>query len=160
MTKEIAANSVFNKKKDTVKIITNEILLLGGDNSIVAIKKSKKDQPENHLKSKEIAVSYGFLNLTSDSGSFDPFDKDSKMRVGNSHSFEIQSRRERQLGDYTSPFFIRYGLAYRSDTYMPKRPLVFSQNNENLYLVSRLLILLINPRSMYLLKFMETGSPF
>lgn len=133
ITKEIASNSVF-KKKDTVKVTSNEIILFGGDKGIITFNKSKKDHPKNHLKSKELAISYGFLNLTSDSGSFDPFDANSKMRVGNSHSFEIQSRRERQLGGYESPFFIRYGLAYRSDTYMPKRPLVFAQNNEKLYL--------------------------
>ena len=134
ITKEIAANSVFKKRNDSVKITYNEISIFSGDKGIVNYKNTKKNNPINRLNSKDIAISYGFLNLSTDAESFDPFDANSKMRVGNSHSFEIQSRRERQLGSYTSPFFIRYGLAYRSDTYMPKRPLVFVQNNQTLAL--------------------------
>lgn len=139
ITKEIAANSVFNKRNDTVNVVLLNRAIFQGElktqkGKVIIINKDKKDHPKNHLRNKELAISYGFLNLSADAESFDPFDANSKMRVGNSHSFEIQSRRERQFGSFTSPFFIRYGLAYRSDTYMPKRPLVFVQNNQTLAL--------------------------
>lgn len=133
ITKEIASNSVFKKNKDTL-ISSNEIAILGKNKGLISFSRSEKKDPRKALKSNELAVYYSFINLTKSSENFNPFDENSKMRVGNSHSFEIQSRRERQIGGYTSPVFIRYGLAYRSDTYMPKRPLVFVQNNEQLYL--------------------------
>jgi hypothetical protein len=79
-------------------------------------------------------VGYAFANLTKDKGSFNPFENDSEMRIGNSHSVEVQFRKDNQLGSFTSPWFIRYGLAYRTDTYMPKRPQVFIQNNSELYI--------------------------
>ncbi len=56
------------------------------------------------------------------------------MRIGNSHSVEVQFRKDKQLGSFTSPWILRYGLAYRTDTYMPKRPEVFVQENSQLFL--------------------------
>ena len=56
------------------------------------------------------------------------------MRIGNSHSVEVQFRKDKQLGSFKSPWILRYGLAYRTDTYMPKRPQVFVQNDSQLYL--------------------------
>ena len=72
--------------------------------------------------------------MTKDNGSFNPFESDSEMRIGNSHSVEVQFRKDRQLGSFTSPWILRYGLAYRTDTYMPKRPQVFVQENSQLFL--------------------------
>ena len=79
-------------------------------------------------------VAYAFANLTKDKGSFNPFENDSEMRIGNSHSVEVQFRKDKQLGSFTSPWVLRYGLAYRTDTYMPKRPQVFVRDNSQLYL--------------------------
>ena len=131
ITREMAVKSVF--RKDTLKN-TREIIVLSGDNSLISYRKNKDNSPKAYLKSNDLAVSYGFLNLTEDAGSFNPFEESSEMRIGNSHSFELQARRERQLGSFTSPFFIRYGLAYRSDTYMPKKPLVTVQDTDSIFL--------------------------
>lgn len=94
----------------------------------------KQKNPMKYLKRNYLDVSYAFLNLTQEKGSFNPFEENSEMRIGRSHSFEIQLRRQRQLGSKTSGVFINYGLAYRSDTYMPKRPQVFVEDNQNLML--------------------------
>ncbi len=132
ITKQAAVASVFKKDHDT--IVPQKHIIISGTS--VKFKKNKDKSPKDYLKNNDLAVSYGFLNLSKESGSFNPFETDSKMRIGNSHSFEIQARRERQLGGFESPFFIRYGLAYRSDTYMPKRPMIFEQDNEQLYLTN------------------------
>lgn len=119
-----------NKSANQIDVMANTT-----KSGIIAVKiNEKKKTPKDLLKSNDLAISYSFLNLTKNTESFNPFETDSEMRIGNSHSFEIQARRERQIGGFTSPVFIRYGLAYRSDTYMPKRPQVFVQNNEQLYL--------------------------
>jgi len=129
ITKEAAKNSVFRKESDTAVFSVK-----WNNNSLLTIKRKKDSNPAKHLNKNDIAVSYGFLNLTEKEGSFNPFENSSKMRIGNSHSFEVQARKERQLGGFESPFFIRYGLAYRNDTYMPKMPLVTEQNTENIFL--------------------------
>lgn len=134
---EITKNAVKNAViSDDYKLTdTRNKTLITNDNAVVSVKVSaKKRTPEQLLKSNDLGISYAFLNLTKNEGSLNPFETDSKMRIGNSHSFEIQARHERQVGGFESPVFIRYGLAYRSDTYMPKRPQVFVQNNEQLYL--------------------------
>lgn len=133
LTKEMAVESVFRKENDTTKS-RHEIIALSSDNALISYRNKKSSNPKTYLKSDDLAIGYGFLNLTEKAGSFNPFEESSRMRIGNSHSFEIQARRERQLGSYTSPFFIRYGLAYRNDTYMPKRPLVTAQNTDNIFL--------------------------
>ena len=130
---KVSVNNAVMKKNDTIK---ND---WGGSvnsskNSMVNITYKKKRDPKELLRSDGLALTYGFLNLTKDAGSFDVFNNDSEMRIGNSHSFELQARRERQLGGFTSPVFIRYGVAYRADTYMPKRPQVFLQQNEQLFI--------------------------
>jgi len=135
ITKEIAVNSVFKREKDTAKK-GSELVVFSNDNAFITYKTKKNQNPKNYLKRKDLVVSYGFLNLTEDAASFNPFEESSKMRIGNSHSFEIQARKEKQLGNYESPFFIRYGLAYRNDTYMPKRPYVADQDSENLFLTA------------------------
>lgn len=132
LTKEAAVQSVFRKEADTLGTTTS--VSIAGKNSVISVKRSTEKTPKDYLKNDDMAVSYAFLNLAEDAGSLNPFESASQMRIGNSHSFEIQARRERQLGDYESPFFIRYGLAYRNDTYMPKRSLVAAQDDGNLFL--------------------------
>lgn len=113
------------------------------------IMRPQQEAPEKEEKKKEnvvviprksggfgISLDYSFLNLTQKSGSLNPFESESKMKVGNSHNFEIGLKKKRQLGDRSTPFFINYGVAYRSDTYMPKSPLIFTENNEILSLTS------------------------
>ena len=134
LTKTNVRNAVLQQNDTISKNFSSVAVNSSSHNSIVTISSSKKKEPKDLLKSSDLAVSYGFLNLTKDKGSFNPFENDSQMRIGNSHSFEIQARRERQLGSFTSSVFIRYGLAYRSDTYMPKRPQVFVENNQQLSL--------------------------
>lgn len=129
LTKTAVTNSVYNTKPDTLK--NKDVFVLS--TSGLTIRKRGKS-PAQYLKSSTLSVGYAFANLTKDKGSFDPFENDSEMRIGNSHSVEVQFRTDRQLGGFTSPWFIRYGLAYRTDTYMPKRPQVFVQDNSQLFL--------------------------
>ncbi len=133
ITRTAAVNSVFRKPSDTLKD-ENNVRVFSNNRAVVVLKKSNDGNPESYLRSSDLVVSYGFLNLTQDKGSFNPFEDRSEMRIGNSHSFEIQARHERQIGSYTSPFFVRYGLAYRSDTYMPKKSKVFAEGEDMLYL--------------------------
>ncbi|SHK50752.1 porin family protein [Epilithonimonas mollis] len=130
ITKTAVTNSVYNTKQDTLR---NKDVFVFSTKGL-SIRKSGKSTPEQYLKSSTLSVGYAFTNLTRDKGSFNPFENDSEMRIGNSHSVEVQFRTDRQLGGFTSPWFIRYGLAYRTDTYMPKRPQVFIQDNSHLYL--------------------------
>ncbi|USL95345.1 hypothetical protein D1J36_008685 [Riemerella anatipestifer] len=127
-TKEQVRHRVLSPENDTIRGF-----FVIRKNSI-DIRSSKKKTPASLLKKSGLSVSYAFLNLTENAGSLNPFETASNMRIGNSHSFEVQARKERQIGNTTSPLFIRYGLAYRSDTYMPKRPLVFQQENRHLQL--------------------------
>lgn len=114
----------------------------------IVMRPQQEESPKEENKDKKVVViskksggfgislDYSFLNLAQKSGSFNPFESESKMRVGNSHSFEVGLRKKRQLGDRSTPFFINYGVAYRSDTYMPKSPLIFTENSEILSLTS------------------------
>ncbi|WP_313599408.1 hypothetical protein [Epilithonimonas vandammei] len=131
ITKTAVTNSVYNTKPDT---LTNKNIMVFGTSGL-SIKIKKKDKsPKEYINTSAVSVSYAFANLTKDKGSFNPFENDSEMRIGNSHSVEVQFRKDKQLGSYTSPWVLRYGLAYRTDTYMPKRPQVFVQNDSQLYL--------------------------
>jgi len=129
ITKTAVTNSVYNTPRDTLK---NQVVLGPGGLS-VSIKKKNKS-PKEYINQSSLSVGYAFANLTKDKGSFNPFENDSEMRIGNSHSVEVQFRKDRQLGSFTSPWILRYGLAYRTDTYMPKRPQVFVQDNSQLFL--------------------------
>lgn len=132
ITKTAVTNSVYNTKGDTLR--NHDIMVFGSSGISVNIGKKKDKSPAEYANNSTLSVSYAFANLTKDKGSFNPFENDTEMRIGNSHSVEVQFRRDNQLGSFTSPWFIRYGLAYRTDTYMPKRPQVFVQNNSELYL--------------------------
>ncbi len=129
ITKTAVTNSVYNTPRDTLK---NQVVLGPGGLS-VSIKKKNKS-PKEYINQSSLSVGYAFANLTKDKGSFNPFENDSEMRIGNSHSIEVQFRKDRQLGSFTSPWILRYGLAYRTDTYMPKRPQFFVQENSQLFL--------------------------
>jgi len=129
ITKTAVTNSVYSTPRDTLK---NQVVLGPGGLS-VSIKKKNKS-PKEYINQSSVSVGYAFANLTRDKGSFNPFENDSEMRIGNSHSVEVQFRKDRQLGSFTSPWILRYGLAYRTDTYMPKRPQVFVQENSQLFL--------------------------
>ena len=131
ITKTAVTNSVYNTKPDTLK--NKNVMVFGTSGLSIKIKKKDKS-PKEYINTSAVSVGYAFANLTKDKGSFNPFENDSEMRIGNSHSVEVQFRKDKQLGSYTSPWVLRYGLAYRTDTYMPKRPQVFVQNDSQLYL--------------------------
>lgn len=97
------------------------------------VENDKKYFPKS-LYSSGVVVNYSFLNLTQNAQSFNPFDNNSMMRIGNSHSVEIWARKNKQLGSRMSPVFIHYGIAYRSDTYMSKKPYIFAENGDNIEL--------------------------
>lgn len=131
ITKTAVTNSVYNTKPDTLK--NKNVMVFGTSGLSIKIKKKDKS-PKEYINTSAVSVGYAFANLTKDKGSFNPFENDSEMRIGNSHSVEVQFRKDKQLGSFTSPWILRYGLAYRTDTYMPKRPEVFVQENSQLYL--------------------------
>ena len=131
ITKTAVTNSVYNTKPDTLK--NKNVMVFGTSGLSIKIKKKDKS-PKEYINTSAVSVGYAFANLTKDKGSFNPFENDSEMRIGNSHSVEVQFRKDKQLGSFTSPWVLRYGLAYRTDTYMPKRPQVFVQDNSQLYL--------------------------
>ncbi|WP_312824305.1 hypothetical protein [Epilithonimonas sp.] len=131
ITKTAVTNSVYNTKPDTLK--NKNVMVFGTSGLLIKIKKKDKS-PKEYINTSAVSVGYAFANLTKDKGSFNPFENDSEMRIGNSHSVEVQFRKDKQLGSFTSPWVLRYGLAYRTDTYMPKRPQVFVQDNSQLFL--------------------------
>jgi len=131
ITKTAVTNSVYNTKPDTLK--NKNVMVFGTSGLSIKIKKKDKS-PKEYINTSTVSVGYAFANLTKDKGSFNPFENDSEMRIGNSHSVEVQFRKDKQLGSFTSPWVLRYGLAYRTDTYMPKRPQVFVQDNSQLFL--------------------------
>lgn len=140
--KEVADKyeKIINEKIDKEKkSIIEDVTLIAVNKVIFEKNRSRNDtiikkNPMKYLKRNYLDVSYAFLNLAKEKGSFNPFEENSEMRIGRSHSFEIQLRRQRQIGNKTSGIFINYGLAYRSDTYMPKRPQIFVENNQQLML--------------------------
>ncbi len=131
ITKTAVTNSVYNTKSDTT--YNKNVMIFGTSGLSIKIKKKDKS-PKEYINTSAVSVGYAFANLTKDKGSFNPFENDSEMRIGNSHSVEVQFRKDKQLGSFTSPWVLRYGLAYRTDTYMPKRPQVFVQDNSQLFL--------------------------
>lgn len=132
LTKTAVKNSVYNTKLDSNKTKNQIFFGLNGVNAKLNV--SNRKSPKQYINQSSVSVGYAFANLTKDKGSFNPFENDSEMRIGNSHSVEVQFRKDKQLGSFTSPWVLRYGLAYRSDTYMPKRPQVFVQDNSQLFL--------------------------
>ncbi|PZU87216.1 MAG: hypothetical protein DI529_07475 [Chryseobacterium sp.] len=131
ITKTAVTNSVYNTKPDTLK--NKNVMVFGTSGLSIKIKKRDRS-PKEYVNTSAVSIGYAFANLTKDKGSFNPFENDSEMRIGNSHSVEVQFRKDKQLGSFTSPWVLRYGLAYRTDTYMPKRPQVFVQDNSQLFL--------------------------
>ena len=131
ITKTAVSNSVYNTKPDTIKN-RNSVSFETSGLSVNINRKNKS--PKEYINTSALSVGYAFANLTKDKGSFNPFENDSEMRIGNSHSIEVQFRKDRQLGGFISPWVLRYGLAYRTDTYMPKRPQVFVQEHTQLFL--------------------------
>ncbi|MPS72764.1 MAG: hypothetical protein E2590_06360 [Chryseobacterium sp.] len=131
ITKTAVTNSVYNTKADTLK--NKNVMVFGTSGLSIKIKKRDRS-PKEYINTSAVSVGYAFANLTKDKGSFNPFENDSEMRIGNSHSVEVQFRKDKQLGSFTSPWVLRYGLAYRTDTYMPKRPQVFVQDHSQLFL--------------------------
>ncbi len=131
ITKTAVTNSVYNTKTDTT--YNKNVMIFGTSGLSIKIKKKDKS-PKEYINTSAVSVGYAFANLTKEKGSFNPFENDSEMRIGNSHSVEVQFRKDKQLGSFTSPWVLRYGLAYRTDTYMPKRPQVFVQDNSQLFL--------------------------
>lgn len=133
LTQKIVKSSVMKPKADTLAEVKKETRTIVGVLGAMQTTSDKKERnPKYYLKDNRLTVSYSFLNLTGND--LNPFNDASKMRVGNSHTVDVMLGRKEQLGNYTSPFFIKYGLAYRADTYMPKRPLVFTEENEILSL--------------------------
>lgn len=126
LTKEQVKNSVMEAQNGEPE--PNVISYGSGG---IHIKTKKKPYSPN---TSGITLSYGFLNLTQEAGSSNPFESESQMRIGNSHSFELQFRKQRQLGDKESPFLMQYGFAWRSDTYMPQKPLVFNSENQQIFM--------------------------
>lgn len=126
-TKELVKNSVLGKGKifDNIEFSQN--------NALLSFKDSKQTKKEL-LKTIDMNVALGFINLTKSASSLDIGDKSSQMRFGKSTSTLIELRFTRQFGSLTSPVFYRFGLGYRGDTFVPSDSKVFSYDNDELFL--------------------------
>lgn len=121
ITKERVQTSIFSPIEEKTKINKEE------SDSVV----SKRNFPKRQTG---LSISYGFLALNTSATDLTLYDKNSQMRFGNSHTIEVLYQKENQWGAATSPIFIKYGIGYRSDTYMPKRPLIFKEIENSLAL--------------------------
>lgn len=92
----------------------------------------KKNEMKNLLNSMDIVISGGYLNLTEKSKPFDFFNKPEEIRSGSSLSYQL--RFQMQVGAYTSPVFLNFGLGVRADIYNAKKSTVFAQGNEKLFI--------------------------
>lgn len=129
-------NTKINAEKDSLDEITKESAMdsVMGKNDEPEKNKKKVKTPKELLKTGGLVVSFGFQNLAQNKGSFNFFKNPETINFGRSNSTSITSVRERQIGKYTSPVFINYGLGLRIDSYVLKNNQIFTQNSNQLQL--------------------------
>lgn len=122
-------NAKINAEKEDLDEITKASALnsvMGIEND--SISKKKEKHPKDLLKSFDIPFSTAYLNTTNENKLLNF----SGTEFSNSRSSYIGLRMERQLGKFTSPAFISFGLGLRSDSYNLKVDQVFTQQNNQL----------------------------
>lgn len=128
-TKEMVKNAVLGRK-DTIVWNKNE-MQLGTSGMRMKFNKNKKTM-KDYLHSWQLSVSLTGANLTSKDEPFKFFNQDSDVKNTIINSTNTTLRYENQLGGFTSPFFYRIGLGFRSDRFAPKYGKVFAQENQKL----------------------------
>lgn len=134
-------SQTINEKIDAEKDELDEITKVSAQNAVMGKNdadheksKRKVKSPKELLKTGGIVVSVGALNLLEDNGSLNFFKNPETINFGQSRSSSITTVSERQIGKYTSPVFINYGLGIRYDMYVLKNNQVFTQNSNQLNL--------------------------
>ncbi len=126
-TKEIVKNSVLGKDKSTDQIGFAQ------NNALISFKDSKRTKKEI-LKTFDVNIAFGYIDLTKSASSFALGSESSQMRFGKSVSAVTEFRFTRQLGSLTSPVFYRFGFGYRGDTFVPKNSQIADFNNNEISL--------------------------
>ncbi|SDE05791.1 porin family protein [Riemerella columbipharyngis] len=131
---KVRVKDIIMGKNDTIK--KKDIsLVIGGWNISFKPQPPKATKDFTKYLSKDgWELTYSFLNLVNTTGNLNPFPDNSQMRTGNSHSFQLTRYWKKQVGSFSSPLFVRFGLGFRSDTYMPKRPMVFVEDQNQIIL--------------------------
>lgn len=93
----------------------------------------KKNDMRSLLNNSGILVGGGFLNLTNSSAPFDFFNDSEEIRFGQAASLSYQFRFEMQVGKYSSPAFLNFGLGLRADVYYLEKSKVFTQADGKLF---------------------------
>ncbi len=126
-TKEIVKNSVLGKGKafDKIEVAQN--------NALLSFKGSKRTKKEI-LKTFDVNIAFGYIDLTKSASSFTLGSHSSQMKFGKSVSSVIELRFTRQLGALTSPIFYRFGFGYRGDTFVPKESKIVKYDNNEIFL--------------------------
>lgn len=93
----------------------------------------KKNDMKRLLNNSGFQLGIGFLNLTNSSEPFNFFNKPEEIRFGQSGSISYQFRFEMQVGKYSSPVFLNYGLGLRADGYDVNKSSVFAQADGKLF---------------------------
>jgi hypothetical protein len=127
---EVAINEKVDAEKGTFEEITRERVkrsVLGKSSD------EKKRDMRRRLNNGGIQISAGFINLTNSSQPFNFFNKPEEIRFGQSGSYSIQFKFEMQIGEYSSPLLLNFGLGFRGDTYDVGGSMVFAQGNGKLF---------------------------
>lgn len=126
-TKEIVQNSVLGKGRAIDKIEFAQ------NNALLSFKDSKQTKKEI-LKTFDLNIAMGYIDLTKSASSFALGNTSSQMKFGRSVSSVVEFRFTRQLGALTSPVFYRLGFGYRGDTFVPKNSQIVNFNNNEIIL--------------------------
>lgn len=145
---EQSINEKVNAEKDELDQITrdavkaavmnagNEEGLKASSKSVVTVKwpNEKSKHPKDLVNTSDLMLSAGFLTLTNEDAPFNFFNNKSEVRLGQSMSWSLTYRGEKQLGKFKSPVFFNYGLGYRGDGYDLGAGRVFAQTPDHLYI--------------------------
>lgn len=128
-TKEIVKNSVLGKTSGLDQIVFSQ------NNALLSFKDSKTNK-KDLLKTFDLNLAVGFIDLTKSASSLAIGNSDSEIKFGKSTSTVVEFRFTRQLGALTSPVFYRFGFGYRGDTFVPDHSRVFDYDNSQLFLTN------------------------
>lgn len=114
----------------------SSLVVSAADKSLITFRAGKKNKhPKDLLKTWGFFGSGGYLNLTNDSAPLNFFNDSSEIRFGKSESASNIMKFERQIGQFTSPVFVHFGLGVRSDSYFLEKSKVFAQSNNQLFIM-------------------------
>ncbi|EJL70502.1 hypothetical protein [Chryseobacterium populi] len=126
--------SIINEKVDGEKESFEEITKERVRKSVLGKSvDEKKNDMKNLLNNAGILIGGGFLNLTSSSAPFNFFNESDEIRFGKSGSLSYQFRFEMQVGKYSSPTFLNFGIGVRADVYYLEKSKVFTQADGKLF---------------------------